>query len=765
MKKIMLIITSMLLALALFGCTTNKPVITFDSKDVTVNVFEEFDFMEGVSASDKEDGDLTNDIKIDLGSFNKNVIGDYKVKYSVTNSKGKELTVTRNVSVSYINPIFSNHDDEVVSLNNLKITKGYLYETMKSKSGAIPLIELVDRELLKDFNDSINMEELRAKINIDKEELGTTEFYIKMEQSGVFMDEGETQQQLDAKIEDYYKIEFLRKVAVEDYTRNKLSESYKNDLYNNYVEDACVISLAYSTKANFENAVNEYKDLPTEDLINALTEKWKNPNINISFDMHPDYNCEYERAIYSELRNSTVKEIIFNDLEVGEFNQEPKLIDNYYYLFYKVSEAPRKETYNIDEFKGRLVDRYLTKVVNEKYIEDVMVEKRKDAGFKIFDSKLADDYTTYDENFVKSTKINENTVAMFNNKVITANELYDYLKQRIAVNSIMNKLNYEAIKTVDEIQLTQDEKNEYDDIIANIKKEYLDKGYDQYFNWSQFLNYQFGVKNNQDLKDIFILQELTRKYIFGFEKDGEQIYPGVDPILQSEIDAAYNEWFNVKASHILFSVVPNNPASKNEAYIKAMQIIQGVKEGEEPYIKLNNEDFIGLNNIDAADYNVVFSELAKAYSSDTGSGQNGGDLGYFGKGRMVTEFEEAVIDIINTTGVGGYSQEPVETKFGYHIIYVTGIEEAPQKPAAYDDYTKTEIKDLIDKNERTDEEFLAIKEYYNFIKDLEEDIYREHLTADNIYRIFALLREDLDVVINDEIILKHYQVIQKEYIQ
>lgn len=61
-----------------------------------------------------------------------------------------------------------------------------------------------------------------------------------------------------------------------------------------------------------------------------------------------------------------------------------------------------------------------------------------------------------------------------------------------------------------------------------------------------------------------------------------------------------------------------------------------------------------------------FSELAKEKSTDTGSKDSGGYLGYFGKGRMVPEFETAAF----AQEVGTYTKTPVKSEFGYHIIWV-----------------------------------------------------------------------------------------------
>lgn len=69
---------------------------------------------------------------------------------------------------------------------------------------------------------------------------------------------------------------------------------------------------------------------------------------------------------------------------------------------------------------------------------------------------------------------------------------------------------------------------------------------------------------------------------------------------------------------------------------------------------------------------VDFAEVARRYSEDTGSGAVGGDLGWFGKGTMVAEFEEAAFSL----EIGEIS-EPIQSQFGYHIIQVLGHQENP----------------------------------------------------------------------------------------
>jgi peptidyl-prolyl cis-trans isomerase C len=59
-----------------------------------------------------------------------------------------------------------------------------------------------------------------------------------------------------------------------------------------------------------------------------------------------------------------------------------------------------------------------------------------------------------------------------------------------------------------------------------------------------------------------------------------------------------------------------------------------------------------------------FADLAKQYSSCP-SGRKGGDLGWFGKGMMVKEFEDAAFNHAKGEVVG-----PVKTQFGWHLIHV-----------------------------------------------------------------------------------------------
>ncbi len=119
--------------------------------------------------------------------------------------------------------------------------------------------------------------------------------------------------------------------------------------------------------------------------------------------------------------------------------------------------------------------------------------------------------------------------------------------------------------------------------------------------------------------------------------------------------------------------VKKNPfTNKEEKEVKASHLllcyngIDGCESGLSKEEALNK-----INEIKKQATPDNFADLAKKYSTGP-SAPNGGDLGWFGKGAMVKPFEEAVFSQKTGTISG-----PVETRFGYHLIYKQG--ERPQE--------------------------------------------------------------------------------------
>ena len=132
----------------------------------------------------------------------------------------------------------------------------------------------------------------------------------------------------------------------------------------------------------------------------------------------------------------------------------------------------------------------------------------------------------------------------------------------------------------------------------------------------------------------------------------------------------FTEEKQVQARHILFSLADGiSDERKADTRSTAQGILERARGGED------------------------FAALAEEYSQDAGTASNGGDLGFFGRGRMVKPFEEAAFDM----EVGQVS-DLVETTFGFHIIKVEAIQ--PERIKPLEEVTDTVTEELLERKSR-----------------------------------------------------------------
>jgi hypothetical protein len=104
-----------------------------------------------------------------------------------------------------------------------------------------------------------------------------------------------------------------------------------------------------------------------------------------------------------------------------------------------------------------------------------------------------------------------------------------------------------------------------------------------------------------------------------------------------------------------------------------------------------------------------FATLAAKYSIDTSNKDTGGDLGWFGKGKMVPDFETAVFAM----KIGAINQ-PVKTTYGYHIIQVLGHEMRPLTDADYQTAVKTAFDTWL-QGQRTNSKIAINNSWTNYV--------------------------------------------------
>ncbi len=154
----------------------------------------------------------------------------------------------------------------------------------------------------------------------------------------------------------------------------------------------------------------------------------------------------------------------------------------------------------------------------------------------------------------------------------------------------------------------------------------------------------------------------------------------------------------VHARHILIRV----PENASEAEIaQAKKQIEAIKQEIE-----NGADF---------------AELAKQYSQDPGSAPTGGDLGFFERGQMVQEFEEAAFAL-----EPGQVSDPVRTQFGFHLIKVE-----EKKPAEHPDLAQ--IRDRVLHDYLEAERDRRFEQFYRELK-----AQAKITIADPVLRVFYL---------------------------
>ena len=303
----------------------------------------------------------------------------------------------------------------------------------------------------------------------------------------------------------------------------------------------------------------------------------------------------------------------------------------------------------------------------------------------------------------KNAKLKEgdNALVTFKNEElnITTNDLYEKLKDKYGINFLIDMID---TKILNHEYKTDDEANSFAEIQINALKNY-------YETETEFLEYinNYGYKDVEELKEYFLLNYKRNLAIYDYLENSLS-NDDIKSYYETKVDG------DIIGSHILI-----------EANITSSMTEDEKRTAKEDALKKANEAIKKLND------GTNFEEVAKEYSSDEATKENGGKMGTFNS----LDLDDVTRQAFQKLEVGSYSTEAVETEYGYEIF----LKEAVKEKASLDEVKDTIIKILSDEklNEDNKLQYKALEDIrgkYGFkINDEDLEVYYDN-TMNNLLK-------------------------------
>lgn len=285
---------------------------------------------------------------------------------------------------------------------------------------------------------------------------------------------------------------------------------------------------------------------------------------------------------------------------------------------------------------------------------------------------------------VPQLKNGEEVFFKVNGKNVSANDVYEELKSSYAKDQILEMMD----------KIILEEKYKEDDEL----KEYVNSQIDYYIQSYGEDGFKQALSSSNltedDLRQNIALDYRRNLAVNDYVKG---------TITDDEINKYYESGVrgDIKASHILIKPETTDnmtdeekTKAENDALNKAKEVIKRLNNGEK------------------------FEDLAKELSDDEGSAKEGGDLGYFSKGKMVDEFENGVVALEK----GKYTTEPVKSQYGYHIILKVDQKDKPKLKEV-----KTEVIDTLVNEKLNNDSTLRYKALYEIRKEAKLEIHDDSI--------------------------------------
>lgn len=287
-----------------------------------------------------------------------------------------------------------------------------------------------------------------------------------------------------------------------------------------------------------------------------------------------------------------------------------------------------------------------------------------------------------------------------NNFKVTANDLYNTLKEKYATNYLIQEIDKNIL---DDKYETNSETNEY---VENQIKMYQM----MYGNSEQQLLEALQSAGYQDLNEFksTILLNYKRELA---TKDYEKA-----KITDKDIQKYYENdvYGDITLRHILVSLDITDTMTdeeKNEALEKANSKIKEI------YEKL--------------DSGTDFKEVAKEYSDDSATKEDGGLVGTFNKQQMIEKFNTEIDDAVVNLNVGSYTKKAVKSSYGYHILYKEAQKDKPKLEEVKDTIIDTLVEKAMDDDAKAQyKAMIELREEYGLTFN-DDDVKKQYDNAVN----------------------------------
>ena len=267
----------------------------------------------------------------------------------------------------------------------------------------------------------------------------------------------------------------------------------------------------------------------------------------------------------------------------------------------------------------------------------------------------------------------DQAVVTFNeNAKISVTDFYNQMKDKYGTEVILNMID-KMILEKKYADSTEEAHKNADSVMSQLETSYGDK-------LLSAIQTYTGYQTLDEYKDYVYLSYLQNKAAEDYAKDN---------IGEKDIKKYYNDEIkpDIKVSHILISVNYASDASdddktkaKNEAKAKAQEALDKLKAADKSKI---------------AD---TFSELAKEYSNDDSSKDDGGSLGFINTDTLGSNYNNLVTEAYKLKD-GEYSSNIVETELGYHLVYRTETKEKAKLEDVRDKIIDSLVSDYLSKNQ------------------------------------------------------------------